>query len=483
MLLDSTTVALARLRGSASYPPAQSLFGFPGPPRLEGAATTGGRCEFDLVRQLFREAGFDATRFGQPDWNPLGELIHPGDSVVLKPNFVCDRNYSGRGMDCMVTHASVLAGVLHYALLARPGKVVVGDAPIQGCDWGRLMDVAGYASIKAHYAAPRVPVEWVDFRRAVVDGAKTIWSAVPTGRADRDYVLVDLGRNSLLEPISAAAGRFRVTRYNPDLMRQTHAPGKHQYLIAREVLEANVIISLPKLKTHQKTGITGALKNVVGINGNKDFLPHHRLGGSKRGGDCYEGSCPLKLAAERFTDAANRSSGLKQLAFRAARRASLGLVRRLGEDADLEGSWHGNDTIWRTCLDLNRVLLNARIDGTLAETQQRRVLTITDAIICGEGNGPLAPTPRSLGVLTCATNALAAEYVHAHLMGFDWRKIPIIREGFEHFAFPVASFGPQEIKVLSDHRLHSQPWPSWNDTPFRPAPGWEGHCESELPHA
>ena len=70
-------------------------------------------------------------------------------------------------------------------------------------------------------------------------------------------------------------------------MRRTHAPGRHQYLVAREVIEADVIVNLPKLKTHKKAGVTCALKNLIGINGNKEYLPHHRVGGAERGGDCY----------------------------------------------------------------------------------------------------------------------------------------------------------------------------------------------------
>ena len=30
--------------------------------------------------------------------------------------------------------------------------------------------------------------------------------------------------------------------------------------------DADIVISLPKIKSHQKTGITGAIKNLVGIN-------------------------------------------------------------------------------------------------------------------------------------------------------------------------------------------------------------------------
>ncbi len=39
----------------------------------------------------------------------------------------------------------------------------------------------------------------------------------------------------------------------------------HQLEVAREVLDAEVIINLPKLKTHQMMGFTGAVKNLFGV--------------------------------------------------------------------------------------------------------------------------------------------------------------------------------------------------------------------------
>ena len=67
-------------------------------------------------------------------------------------------------------------------------------------------------------------------------------------------------------------------------------------LVPLAVLEADVIVNLPKLKTHKKAGVTCALKNLIGINGNKEYLPHHRIGGHNLGGDCYPGGSDLKRA-------------------------------------------------------------------------------------------------------------------------------------------------------------------------------------------
>ena len=78
------------------------------------------------------------------------------------------------------------------------------------------------------------------------------------------YVIVDLGVKSMVEPISADASKFRVTQYDPRKMFEHQRPGVHRYLIAKDVLDADLVINLPKLKTHKKAGITAALKNLVG---------------------------------------------------------------------------------------------------------------------------------------------------------------------------------------------------------------------------
>ncbi len=175
------------------------------------------------------------------------------------------------------------------------------------------------------------------------------------------FVLFDLGRDSLLEPITDGSGSFRVTCYDPRLMARTHAPGRHQYLVAKDVMEADVIINLPKLKTHKKAGVTCALKNLIGINGNKEFLPHHRAGGSRSGGDCYPGASLVKRALEYSLDRQNQTASF--VGGRLWREVAVNLERisiRSGDELGVEGSWAGNDTVWRTGLDLNRILLYGR---------------------------------------------------------------------------------------------------------------------------
>jgi hypothetical protein len=239
------------------------------------------------------------------------------------------------------------------------------------------------------------------------------------------------------------------------------------------------VINLPKLKSHRKACVTGALKNLVGINGNKEYLPHHRKGGSASGGDCYAGRPVWKRAAEDWLDAANRRPpGTSQAAFAWMAGTAERIAVKLGADENLEGSWYGNDTIWRTCLDLQRILRYGKADGSLASTPQRTVISITDAIIAGEGEGPLANTPMPSGFVTGALNAAAAEWVHARLMGFDPEKIPLIREAFGRFNYPLTDFSPEAVRVwIADREKSRQDILPFEGRPFLPSRGWQGHCE------
>src|SRR5581483_2235578 len=116
-----------------------------------------------------------------------------------------------------------------------------------------------------------------------------------------------------------------------------------------EIIDADVVINLPKLKTHKKAGITCALKNLVGINGNKEYLPHHRVGGLESGGDCYPGKSVMKTALEFALDQQNMATS--HISGKLWNEVATNLDRVLrysGDTLGVEGSHSGNDTVWRT---------------------------------------------------------------------------------------------------------------------------------------
>ena len=477
-IVHSGTWGLRRLEGAAQYPPRSSApyppgEGFPEFPSLQ--VGTAPNPVFALVRGAFQDLGLDAARFGTPQWNPLGELVNPGGKIVVKPNWVLHRNMGEGGMDCMVTHPSVLRAALEYVFLARPAQVVLGDAPLQGCDFERLQDFAGLREVIADFRSRGLPLAVKDFRRTVMREEGELKQVAEELRPESEYVLVDLGPDSLLEPISGDWKKFRVTVYDPRKMRAHHRPGRHRFLIAREILEADLVVNVPKLKAHKKAGITCCLKNLIGINGNKEYLPHHRKGGADggRGGDNYEHHHWQMKCAESLLDAANCIRGFPR-AYRLCEKGVWFLMHfawKKDPSVQIEGSWHGNDTIWRTCLDLNRALLHAGADGQMREAPQREEISIVDAVVTGQGEGPLAPDPLGTGAVFAARNPAVGDFLGARLLGFDAAKIPLLRHACEAMRWRICA---------------APPAPPAFDPPFPPArapKGWAGHVEQDRPPA
>ena len=390
--------------------------------------------------------------WSSPGAGAFGRLVSPGARVLVKPNWVMHRNHGPWGMEPLLTNAAVIRAVVAEVLRANPARVVVGDAPLQACDFDELLRTTGMGTW-AHAlqtADPRFVGTW-DFRRTTCEIRHGVRLPQENQRPREDFVLFDLGTESLLETITDQRASFRVTQYDPSQMVATHGVGRHQYLVARDVIDADVILNLPKLKTHKKAGLTCALKNLIGINGNKEYLPHHRVGGSAAGGDCYPGSSRLKRALEFAFDRQNlATSQAGRRSWSQATRLLDRLVRVSGDVLGVEGAWSGNDTLWRTCLDLNRILLYGRPDGTLADTPQRAVLHIVDAIVAGQGDGPLAPQPLPLRRLFGGTSAPAVDWVAAQLLGYQPERIPIAREAFGAFRWPIAGFLPADITLVGD---------------------------------
>ncbi|HEX7295470.1 MAG TPA: DUF362 domain-containing protein, partial [Pyrinomonadaceae bacterium] len=392
------------------------------------------------------------------DWagdgsGPFGKVIPPGARVLIKPNFVLHQNQGSGGMEPMLTHQSVVRAVVKGALKAhQAAEVVVGDAPIQTCDFSALLDVTGLGAWANRLQSSDSRFKGIkDFRRTTSRYVNGVRVAQEDILPEDQFVLFDLAAESLLEPITRDKDDFRVTCYDPRLMAKTHSRGLHRYLVARDVIDADVVINLPKLKTHKKAGITCALKNLIGINGNKEYLPHHRLGGTNLGGDCYPGDSRVKRALEYAADQQNLSdSGAMGRVWSGVATQLTRVLNAMGDNLGIEGSWSGNDTIWRTGLDLNRILLYGNVDGTMSSTPGRRVIHLADAIVAGQGDGPLAPQPLHVGLLFGGNNAASVDWFGARVLAYDPKLVPIVREAFTQFRWPIATFQPADIKLVGD---------------------------------
>jgi uncharacterized protein (DUF362 family) len=440
---------------------------------------------YTAVEEALAQLGLDAGRLGTADWNPFG-FIPKGSRVLLKPNLVRHFHPYGYSTDVLYTHGSVIRAVCDYVLkaLAGTGEVVIADAPLQTCDFKAVTGLAGVTALVEHYRSSGQTVSVRDLRLVRSEVQRGGWLGnVLVKEANsgdpRGYTIVALDRASL-HAERDRPGKYRVTCYDPAAMQQYHGEdGRHRYVIANTMLEADVVINLPKVKTHQKAGLTGALKNFVGINGHKDCLPHHVLGAPAQGGDEYAAPSWAKRVDAWLQDFKEiRDSIVIRKAVAVAHQILQPIHMRAPGNAYWAGSWHGNDTISRTTIDLNRIVLYGRKDGTLAETPQRRVFTIADAVLAGEADGPLAPTPKPAGLIVAGENSVAVDLMLARVMGFDWRAISTLRHAVESIGLHPLWDGCAAMAVSAN--------PQWNrlaadslgpGLAFEPHRGWRGHIE------
>jgi uncharacterized protein (DUF362 family) len=158
----------------------------------------------------------------------LEAVIPPGSSVLLKPNVVSP-SPSGSGK---ITDARVTEAVVKAVLENSPGRVAIGEGSSVGYDFpGRkdsmhCLEVSGTADV-----ARRLGVE-----------------------------LVDLNRDERVE------------------VRAVNAFVMEKFAVARTAWEADVIIDLPVIKTHVRTGITCGLKNMKGVLPGDEKKRTHQLG-------------------------------------------------------------------------------------------------------------------------------------------------------------------------------------------------------------
>jgi hypothetical protein len=160
-------------------------------------------------------------------------------------------------------------------------------------------------------------------------------------------------------------------------------------------------------------------------------------------------------------------------------------IRPLGIKVEKEkrlldvGNWYGNDSAWRMCVDLIKLIMFADKNGELHKTKQRRLFSVIDGIIGGENKGPLEPDPNHSGVLIGSENFLAADIVGTRLMGFDPMKIKTLANLLEESEWDYGVKGLGDIAIRSSDEGIRGCLDDTTETFFnyKPYPGWVGHIE------
>ena len=428
---------------------------------------------YETVREAFHLMGYDSQNYGTGKWNPLGEVIKKNDFVLIKPNLVLQHNGTGEGEECLYTQPSVVAAVIDYCLIALggTGRIVIGDAPIQSCDFDRLVAESGYIGLIDFYRNHGIEIELLDFR-SVISNTK---ATKKLKNDDRDGIEVDLGCLSKFYDVESKNTKYRITSYNPKYVMQNHHGSIQKYLIHKYVLNADVIINMPKPKCHRKAGITASLKNFVGINCRKEYLPHHVFGAISEGGDEYCKKNYFKKQSSKYLDYANKYYDEKRslLGFFCRSLSDMyNIFSKLRDDGFSEGSWYGNHTISKTIADLNTIVKYSDKTGSMQSNPQRRIIVVADMIICGEKEGPLLPSPKAVGAIVVSNDLLSFDEFVCLVMGFNPLLIPTFVDSTEEKKdWEVVSNSP---KFNKKNRVDLANEPIFR---FEPSSGWKGHIE------
>lgn len=336
----------------------------------------------ETIKEALRKCFDD---LGYPQENPLGGIIKPGDKVFIKPNWVASRWRAScphkDTLYCVITHPRVIEAMADYVseALQGNGEIIIGDNPSIDADFQELMKFTEIEKIKDKY---NVPVSILDLRPLVCDdlknyGKRNLMVDQPGDPAGK--VEINLGKDSLLYGLDPT--RFRGVFDERDETVASHTGETQLYTYARSLYDADVYISIPKLKTHQKVGATLNLKGLVGSISNKNQLVHWQVGYPEIHGDEY----PNKEAYE-----AGQKAKVKH-----------------------RGAWPGNDTIWRMVGDLYKGM----------KKKERKYFTVIDGIVAGEGQGPFCPTSKNANTLIVGEDLLATDVAAVRYMGLNPEKI------------------------------------------------------------
>jgi len=400
---------------------------------------------YDMVRGLFLKLNMNNKNINTSNWNPFEDIVKPGDKILIKPNLVTNYHYLGRdALYSAVIHGSIIRPIIDYLYLAMGGKgsIVIADNPIENADFETIMNFTGIREmvkqlVKNGYNGLGV----LDLRPRVLKEAKDGKFYYESQKGDPlGYITINLRKDSLFGVFDQdnslhyyTLADQTVDHLNPQYKGESstdkyHNSLTHEYIVSKSVLDADVIINVAKMKTHCKAGVTLALKNMIGMVYEKECMPHHRPGLPPKG-DSFPNYPPVHYVVSRKLYRRLREN------FQIHRVPGFKSFRNLLQKKEIligqhveHGNWKGNDTIWRTILDLNRIAIYADKEGIMRDKPQREYFTLIDSIIGQQGDGPMAGEPIVSSIIFGGFNPVVTDALAIKTMGLDYNLIKTVSE-------------------------------------------------------
>ena len=271
----------------------------------------------------------------------IENIVRPDDVVLIKPNLVIASN----GESGNITHSSLVQELIRLCHDAGASKIFVGDGS-GNTETRKAIVSSGMKKIINKLASKGVPVEFVD---------------------------LNYDRNP-------ETNKF-------DVVSITDSSEERVYRIAHTPLISDVIISVPKMKSHNGTGITVALKNMIGL------APGEYYGFPKKKG---------RIEALPHTSLEYSDNPEDPLAM--------------------------YNVIVRTIIDLNKIALGLYPGSP----KRRRYLAVVDGVVAGAYDYIFSTfevplwKPVRVGAVIASTDPVAIDTVASRIMCYLPEKIPMI---------------------------------------------------------
>jgi len=125
--------------------------------------------------------------------------------VLLKPNWV-KHSTSFSDDICLCTHPNFILALVEVLLEWKPKSILIADAPVQGCDWSKLLSNDFINTIDRLSEESGVAITIKDFRRSSFSPEM---NKLETNKKPLDdYIIFDVGKDSYLEDITSDKNLF-----------------------------------------------------------------------------------------------------------------------------------------------------------------------------------------------------------------------------------------------------------------------------------
>ena len=330
--------------------------------------------------------------------NPLQSIIKPGNTVLIKPNLIDH-------IPGTYTRPEVVMPIIDMAVAAGAGKIYIADAGINFFETEQTLASTRYSEMARFLQGENtaIKIEAVNLNRL------PRWRWISLGEDSSFY---DSGYRD--DEVGFDRGKSLLNHkyyWTADCLgKSPNGKPLGWYAISDIVLDADVVINMPKMKTHWTMIVTLSLKNIVG--------------------------CTM---ASTYDQKAGEGANLA----------------RIPHCHVKDSNYFENDVSARVLQDLNKIILYCDKKGQLKNKRQRKYLTVIDGIEAMERSQTSLYDSkgkrRMSRMVLAGEDPVSTDMVACRAMGYDYRHVPTLKKGTMDKIHRIGNYNQDNIVITGEN--------------------------------